>query len=103
MDRIARITKMEEFLDVSSSAVKKLDEALEAYEKAQNAYKKLSEYYGSTKWMDDYEADEAGKLPSDLKRGVLSEDAVYDLIQENRALIARMMKLAANAVERNLL
>ena len=33
--------------------------------------------------MKDYEDDEAGKLPSDLKRGVLSEDLVYDLIRED--------------------
>ena len=34
--------------------------------------------------MKDYEADEAGKLPADLKRGVLSEDALFDLLEENR-------------------
>ena len=32
----------------------------------------LDEYYTSGEWQEDYEADEEGLLPADLKRGVLS-------------------------------
>ena len=46
-----------------------------------NALRSLSEYYGSAAWKRDFAADEAGLLPQDLKRGVLSEDGVYDLIE----------------------
>ena len=53
--------------------------------------------------MKDFEDDEAGKLPQDLKRGVLSEDAVYDLITENRELVIRMLKLSARALEDSVL
>ena len=42
----------------------------------------LDEYYRSPMWLSDFEADEAGKLPEKLKRGVLSEDAVYDVLME---------------------
>ena len=103
MNRIERITQMEECLDVSAAAVKKLGDALDEYEAAQKKYKKLSDYYGGAQWMKDYEADEAGRLPRDLKRGVLSEDAVYDLIIENRDLVVRMLKLASAALEGNVL
>lgn len=103
MDRVKRIEEMEKNLDTAAAAVKKLGEALEEYEAAQKGYKKLCDYYGSARWMDDFESDEAGKLPAGLKRGVLSEDAVFDLITENRELIVRMMKLSANAIEKNLL
>ena len=103
MDRIGRIKQMEEFLDASAEAVKKLSDALDSYEAVQKQYKKLSDYYGSVRWMKDFEADEAGKLPKDLKRGVLSEDAVYDLIIENRELVVRMLKLASSALENNVL
>ncbi len=41
----------------------------------------------STKAIQDYEADCAGNLPQDLKRGVLSQDAVYDLLAENDRLL----------------
>ena len=40
----------------------------------------LDEYYTSGEWREDYEADEAGLLPKDMKRGVLSQDGVYDLL-----------------------
>ena len=99
MNRIDRIKEMERCLDVSRAAVDALTEAFEAYEAAQKDYKKLSDYYGSTQWMRDYEADEAGKLPKDLKRGVLSEDAVYDLITDNHELTVRMLKVITAALE----
>ena len=47
--------------------------------------------------MQDFEDDEAGKIPRDLKRGVLSEDAVYDLLTENRELLVRMLRLVTGA------
>ncbi|MBP3729180.1 MAG: DUF4298 domain-containing protein [Lachnospiraceae bacterium] len=103
MNQIKRIREMEACLDISAAAVEALSEALDQYEAAQKSYKKLSDYYGSSRWMKDYEADEAGELPKDLKRGVLSEDAVYDLITENNALRIRMMKLLTQAMEQNLL
>ena len=45
----------------------------------------LDEYYTSGEWQEDYEADEAGLLPADLKRGVLSQDGLYDFLTEWRA------------------
>ena len=42
----------------------------------------LEAYYTSGAWREDYEADERGELPPDLKRGVLSQDALYDLLEE---------------------
>ncbi|MBQ7060742.1 MAG: DUF4298 domain-containing protein [Clostridia bacterium] len=102
MKRIDRIKAMEECLDRSAAAFKKLDEALDGYGEALADYRKLSDYYGSAKWMQDYEADEAGKLPKDLKRGVLSEDGVYDLITEHGELVARMARFVAESVEKKL-
>lgn len=42
----------------------------------------LSEYYGSASWKRDFAADEAGLLPQKLKRGVLSEDGIYNLLHQ---------------------
>lgn len=44
--------------------------------------KALSDYYSSSAWKRDYAADEAGLLPKDMKRGVLSEDGIYNLLEE---------------------
>ncbi|MCR5019957.1 MAG: DUF4298 domain-containing protein [Ruminococcus sp.] len=46
--------------------------------------KALSVYYGSDAWKRDYAADEAGLLPKELKRGVLSEDGIYNLLDEQK-------------------
>ena len=44
--------------------------------------KRLTDYYEGGKWSLDYRLDESGLLPIDLKRGVLSEDGVYDLLSD---------------------
>lgn len=43
-------------------------------------YAALEEYYASGRWLEDYEADEAGLIPANVKRGVLSQDGLYDLL-----------------------
>jgi hypothetical protein len=98
--QIERIKKMESYLDEAGAAITELAEAMDRYEKVQSKYYKLENYYGSTKWIDDFEADEAGKLPADLKRGVLSEDAVYDLITDHGALMARMQRAVLRSIEK---
>lgn len=40
----------------------------------------LITYYQSDLWKYDYQMDELGLLPSDLKRGILSEDGIYNFI-----------------------
>ena len=42
----------------------------------------LTQYYQGGQWLNDYELDEKGLLPCDLKRGVLSQDAVFDLLDK---------------------
>ena len=98
--QIERIKKMESYLDEAGAAIAELAEAMDRYEKVQGKYYKLENYYGSTKWIDDFEADEASKLPADLKRGVLSEDAVYDLITDHGALMARMQRAVLRSIEK---
>lgn len=44
----------------------------------------LDDYYTGPAWKEDFAADEAGMLPADLRRGVLSEDGIYDVLQEYR-------------------
>lgn len=40
----------------------------------------LRRYQESGQWLKDYESDERGEFPSDLKRGVLSQDGLYNLL-----------------------
>lgn len=40
----------------------------------------LTQYMESGQWLRDFELNEKGELPNNLKRGVLSEDGLYNLI-----------------------
>jgi hypothetical protein len=42
----------------------------------------LRDYYVSDAWKRDFSSDEAGLLPKELKRGVLSQDGIYDLLEK---------------------
>ncbi len=56
-------------------------------------YKALKKYMDSGKWLKDYETDEKGELPQDLKRGVLSQDGLYDLLQDASDVIISLKGL----------
>ena len=81
---------MEQQLEVASRAVKGLAAALDDYEAAQDALQELEAYYGSEEWRQDFAADEAGRLPKEMKRGVLSEDAVWNLLEERDEVESRL-------------
>lgn len=86
MNQIDRIQRMEQILDESKEAVQALSDALERYIALQPDMQALTDYYDSSLWRQDFSDDEAGKIPSGLKRGVLSEDAVYNLLADDFAL-----------------
>ena len=86
MDRIDRIQTMEEKLDKALEAAAALDEALERFEAVIPEIEALSSYYESDLWREDFEADADGKLPAGLKRGVLSEDGIYNLLADYHRL-----------------
>ena len=85
MTQTERIAYMEALFDKSEAVVKRLESALEEFAKIENDIAKLKAYYDKD-WRKDFEADEAGKLPKDLKRGVLSEDGLYDLLSDYQCL-----------------
>ena len=84
---IERITQMEEILDRASEKMDALEEAIAEFTKIQADIQKLEKYYTGKKWKSDLKLDEEGKLPSDLKRGVLSEDGIYNLLERNKELL----------------
>lgn len=86
MTRIERITHMEGLLDKSTEVIARLEQAIEDFAALQPDIAELEAYYTSPQWRKDFEADEAGKLPKDLKRGVLSEDGIYDLLSDYQCL-----------------
>lgn len=86
---------MEVRLDTAAAAVRALDAALEQWEAALPEVAVLAAYYESEAWQRDFADDAAGKLPQGLKRGVLSEDAVYDLLSDCARLREKLAELGA--------
>ena len=79
---LQRIAAMEAAFDRTALAVQMLESALDTYETVKVDIDRLTEYLESGAWREDFEADEAGLIPADLKRGVLSEDGLYDLLAD---------------------
>ena len=92
-EQIARIRKMERRLDRALVAVKRLESALDKWETVQEDVAALDEYYGSGDWRKDFADDEAGLLPEGLKRGVLSEDGIWNLLADCKELLERLNAL----------
>ena len=95
MNQTERITLMEKYLDEAKITLKAFSESLRAYREFQPKLRELAEYYAGEDWRRDFEDDEAGRLPEGLKRGVLSEDGVYDVLSENRELQAETLEVMA--------
>lgn len=81
---------MEEILDRATALIAGLEKDLDGFEKLQSDIQKLEAYYSGSDWKNDLKLDEEGKLPVDLKRGVLSEDGIYDLLEKNREMLERV-------------
>ena len=95
MEQIERIKTMEQHLDRASQAVMKLSAALDDYAEVQESIRELENYYGSDDWKQDFADDEQGLLPQYLKRGVLSEDGIWNVLTDNQDLNTRMKEIVS--------
>lgn len=86
MTQRERIERYERMLDRAERVVRQAEEAQAAFEDIRGDLVELERYYTGPEWKADYEADEAGLLPSDLKRGVLSQDGIDSLLERVRQL-----------------
>jgi hypothetical protein len=86
METTERIEQMEQRFDRAKEMVQTIAYVLEQYESLQEDIQLLDAYLGSEEWKADLAADEAGLLPTGLKRGVLSEDGIWNLLEEWRDL-----------------
>ena len=86
---MGRIEDNEKKLDNLNKVVLSLDKHLDDFEDIIHEYYELNEYYGSKEWLQDKEDFENGKI-KDVKAGVLSEDAVWNLDERIKDLLTRM-------------
>lgn len=74
---IRRIEQMEACFDALLEGVQEEPPAVDS-----GLLEKLMAYYDGGQWLRDFALDEQGLLPPELKRGVLSEDGVYNLLTQ---------------------
>ena len=91
---IQRIVAMEAAFDRTALAVQMLEAALDTYETVKVDIDRLTDYLESGAWREDFEADEAGLVYGELKRCVLSEDGLYDLLGDIVRVNEHLQELA---------
>jgi len=92
MNQIERITHMEQTLNEAIGIIVSMDEASQNYQSIQPQLEELFAYYFSPQWKQYPDDDCAENIPADLKRGVLSEDAVYNLLTDNTRLMESLQE-----------
>ena len=85
-EQVRRISEMEARLDRAGIALGEITAALDGLRVIREDVRLLSAYYESPLWREDFEADERGDLPRDIHRDALTEDAVYNLLEDIRDL-----------------
>lgn len=76
-EAVERVRQMERCFDTLLAGAKLnppvIDRAL---------FQQLLDYYDGGAWLRDYELDEQGCFSPELKRGILSEDGVFNFLAE---------------------
>ncbi len=96
-EQIERIGQMERRLERVHDVLGRLDAVLDEYESVQDDLQALDQYLGSPEWRADCCVDEAGRLPSDMPRGVLSEDGIWNVLERHREIGERLRDSATSA------
>ena len=81
------ISEMEEIFDKVLQTQSAFEKAIEEYRGLQPEIEKLEAYYSGKQWKEDFAADERGEIPADMKRGVLSEDGIYNMLERNKEIM----------------
>jgi hypothetical protein len=89
---IDRINKNEERLDKILANIKELNTAIDHFKENKKDLIQLKRYYGSKAWFKDKELYEKG-LISKVKAGVLSEDTVWNMLEDIDNLIEEMKSI----------
>lgn len=94
MEKYKHIEEMETIMDNHDNKLKDLGQALDYLLNNFDDYKKLLDYYHSDQRQQDLRDDDEGLIDKNLKRGVLSEDAIYDMISNYYSLSVKMLELS---------
>ena len=89
-----RITKMEEYFDLTKDNIKELKKSLNKFKKNKKKVYELSNYYGSNDWYTDRE-----NFDNSIKAGILSEDLPYDTLSELHSLAIDLISIGTDILK----
>lgn len=77
----------------------KINNILDELEENREDFDKLVEYYYSEQFQKDYDDSNQGKIDSDINQGILTEDAIYDLMGDDYYLALRFLDLTNKMIQ----
>ena len=98
-EKIERIQRMESYLNDYDKTLEETKQAMEQLKEHQESYIQLRDYYSSQVYFDDLELSNQTDFPADLPCGVLSEDAVYDLLDEHFQMGVELLEIATKMIK----
>ena len=98
-EKIERIQRMESYLNDYAKTLEETKQAMEQLKEHQESYIQLRDYYSSQVYFDDLELSNQTDFPADLPCGVLSEDAVYDLLDEHFQMGVDLLEIATKMIK----
>ena len=99
MEQLERIQKMEGHLNKYAQVLADAQKALDQLERCQSDYIQLRDYYTGQKFFDDLEYSNSPEFPENIACGVLSEDAVYDLMGEHFETAICLLDLSSSMLK----
>ena len=97
-DDLKRIEDLEHKFNEVSRVLAALDMAFDEYTDIKDWIGELKDYMESGQWKKDFEADERGEIPEEIKRGVLSEDGLYNLLNDVPKILNRCVELRESII-----
>ena len=98
-NKIERIQRMEGYLNDYAKTLEDTKKAVDRLKKHQESYIQLRDYYSSQAYFDDLDFSNQADFPADLPCGVLSEDDVYDLLDEHFQMGVELLEIATKMIK----
>ena len=76
-----------------------INEILDQLDKDREDFDKLVEYYYSEQFKKDFDDSNEGKIDPSINQGILTEDAIYDLMGDDYYLALRFLDLANRMIQ----
>lgn len=99
MEQLERIQKMEEHLNKYAQVLADAQKAIDQLERCQSDYIQLRDYYTGQNFFDDLEYSNSPEFPENIACGVLSEDAVYDLMGDHFETAINLLDLSSSMLK----